>query len=38
MNTALIATTHFSITGIVEYIVGLAVAAGLLLYFIVAPR
>ena len=34
----LLATTHISATGIVEVITGLAVAAGLLLYFIVDPK
>ncbi len=38
MNAMLLATTHFSATGIVEYVTGLAVAAALVLHFIVAPK
>ena len=38
MNTALLATTHITGTGIAEIVAGLAVAAGLLLFFIVDPK
>ena len=38
MNTALIATSHISGTGIVEILVGLAVAATLALFFVVDPK
>lgn len=38
MNTVLLATTHASATGIVELIIGLAVAAALLLFFTVDPK
>ncbi len=37
MEALLLAATHFSATGIVESITGLAVVAVLVLHFIVAP-